>query len=148
MLELPSSAPQQVVAGLAYWNRIRSRRKMPSRADIDPLQIPRLLPYVMLVDVLATPLDFKFRLVGSRVDEIVASSYTGTLFSDLPHMARGNSIWSEYEEVVMKQVPLYSAVQYVGPDRFVRSVMHCLMPLSADGGNVDMIFVVASIERD
>ena len=33
---------------LAYWYRKRGDRLMPSRADIDPSEFPKLLPNVML----------------------------------------------------------------------------------------------------
>ena len=35
-----------------YWQRKAATRAMPCRADIDPTEIPKLLPDVMLVDVL------------------------------------------------------------------------------------------------
>ncbi len=147
MLELPVSAPRDIADGLAYWTRIRAQRDMPSRSDLDPMAIHHLLPYVMLVDVLRDPLDFRFRLVGTAIDEIVARSYTGVRFSELSHMAHGNQIWSEYERVVADQSPLYSKVRYVGRERDVRAIEHCLMPLSADAHYVDMMFVVVAVER-
>jgi len=79
--------------GLAYWQRIRGGRLMPSRADLDPLHIPQLLPHVMLIDVLREPLDFRFRLLGSMIDRIVARDYRGLRFSEVPHMAKGNPLW-------------------------------------------------------
>ncbi len=136
-----------VADGFAYWQRLRGTRRMPSRTDIDPLDIPQLLPYVMLIDVLHEPLDFRFRLLGSGHDAIVACNYKGLRFSELTHLARGNPVWDEYERVAREGAPLRSFVPYVGSDNYVRRIEHCLMPLSSDGATVDMIFVVAAIER-
>ena len=44
-----------LVEFLEYWRGKCDGRAMPARADIDPLEIPRLLPYVYLVDVLDDP---------------------------------------------------------------------------------------------
>ena len=50
--------PTETIApALSYWESIRSGRALPRRCDIDPTQIPRLLPYIMLVDVLAEDAD-------------------------------------------------------------------------------------------
>lgn len=130
-----------------YWDRIRAGHAMPRREDIDPAEIPRLLPFVMLVDVLEKPLDFKFRLVGTAIQSIVAGNYLGRRFSELPHMAQGNAIWSEYEMVAEQRRPLSGGVPYVGTDREVLGIRHCLMPLSKDGTAVNMIFVAVEIDR-
>ena len=147
MIVPPPSARGHVSDALAYWDRLRGARRMPSRTELDPLDIPDLLPYVMLVDVLREPLDFRFRLLGSGHDRIVACNYKGMRFSELPHLRRGNPVWEEYERVATEAVPLRSFVPYIGSDPGVRSVEHCLMPFSTDGETVDMIFVIAAVER-
>src|SRR3546814_19599704 len=50
-----------------YWDRIRGERAMPSRVDIDPTDIPDLLPDVALFDVEWEPLALRYRLVGTAV---------------------------------------------------------------------------------
>ena len=46
-----------------YWLKKRGSGAMPSRSDIDPADIPALLPYVSLVHKVGG--EFRFRLVGS-----------------------------------------------------------------------------------
>ncbi len=132
---------------LAYWEAIRGERLMPSRADVDPADIAQVLPFVMLVDVLRAPTDFRFRLIGTEIDLILSRSYTGIRFSEIPHMARGNRIWTEYMVALRSRRPRISQVSYVGTIPYVRSVRHCLMPLAADGTTVDMMFVAVEIVR-
>ena len=132
----------------AYWDRLRGDRAMPSRSDIDPVDIPRLLPNVILVDVIREPrLDFAFRLIGTGVDSIIARNYVAKRFSDIPHMASGSRVWAQFAEVAGGAGPLSATIDYIGSDRFVRGVRHCLMPLSQDGTNVNMIFVAVEIDR-
>jgi hypothetical protein len=130
-----------------YWQRMRGERALPSRRDLDPTEIPGLLPFVMLIDVEPEPLDFRFRLIGGAVEKIVARDTPRRRFSSIPFMAKGNTVWGHYARVVNERRPLVSDLSYVGNDRSVRRLRHCLMPLSDDGSNVNMIFVAVEIER-
>ena len=56
---------------------------MPSRRDLDPCEIPQLLPYLILVDVFSDPPDFRYRLIGTQ---IVAQSRRD--FTDQPFSVR------------------------------------------------------------
>ncbi len=50
-----------------YWLIIKGERVMPKRTDFDPMQIPKVLPYILMEDVLHDPLKFKIRLIGSKL---------------------------------------------------------------------------------
>lgn len=134
-------------SGLAYWQALRRGRRLPARTDIDPAEIPKLLSGTILVDVLREPLDFRYRLVGSEIDQIAHRNFRGIRFSEILHMRRGNRLWAQFEEVAEAGKPVWSEVPYVGADPFIRRIRHCLMPLGADGETVDTIFVVVDIER-
>jgi hypothetical protein len=54
-----------------YWNTVRGDRPRPKRADIDPTAIPKLLPHVMMYNVLPDGGGYDIRLVG---EEVVALS--------------------------------------------------------------------------
>jgi hypothetical protein len=63
---LSHDAPPIAREALAYWEGKLSGRPMPTRRDFDPVfEIPHLLPWIMLVDVLREPLDFRYRLIGT-----------------------------------------------------------------------------------
>jgi len=46
--------------GLAYWNSKLQGDAIPARRDIEPLDIPELLPQVILLDVARAPGTFGF----------------------------------------------------------------------------------------
>ena len=131
-----------------YWDGKRVGRSMPSRRDIDPIEIPRLLPYVMLIDVLRDPLDFRYRLIGTEVRRILHGDYTGKRYTDVPGKGPGSVVWGDYEAVVARKEPLVSTPPYVGPDKQVRRCRNLLMPLSDDGATVNMVLGVVVIERE
>src|SRR5437764_15141316 len=49
----------------AYWRDKAGERSLPARADLDPIEIPLLLPHVMLVDVLPSG-RYRYRLIGTE----------------------------------------------------------------------------------
>src|SRR5215831_9770505 len=66
-----------------YWLAKCGQRRMPSRPDIDPTQIPKLLKNVMLVDVLREPIRFQYRLIGTSVVDATGENRTGKDFDSV-----------------------------------------------------------------
>jgi len=117
----------------AYWNRIRGTRRMPSRTDFDPIDIPRLLSSTALVEVLRDPLDFRFRLLGTAIDSITERNVRGLRFSEISFLLPGNKGWVDYEYVATTGLPLKTDRAYVGRSRLVLKLTDSLFPLTSDG---------------
>ena len=132
----------------SYWRGKRRGRLMPCRSEIDPIEIPPLLPYVMLIDVLADPLDFRYRLIGTAVRSISRRDYTGLLFSELPGKGKDSALCQGCEAVVHSKRPHSHSLPYVGGDAFVRACENVLLPLSDDRVNVTKILKVISFDYD
>ena len=130
-----------------HWERIRAGRPMPARADLDPIDIPRLLSVTILIEVIEEPLDFRYRLLGTELDRITKANYRGWRFSEIPHIEKNGRLWSDHETVYRTRKPVRSSVEYIGHDRFLRTLAHGLFPLSNDGVSVNMIWGVADIGR-
>lgn len=137
---------ERLRAAYAYWQGKRNGRLMPARADIDPIDIPALLPYVVLIDVLSEPLDFRYRLIGTAARSISRRDYTGLRFSELPGKGQDSELWRGCEEVVRSRSPHSHSPPYVGADAFVRNCENVILPLSDDGDSVTMILKVISFD--
>ena len=61
----------------AYWRSKRHDDCPPQRRNLDPIEIPELLPILHLIDVLWEPLRFRHRLVGTEVVRHMARDVTG-----------------------------------------------------------------------
>jgi hypothetical protein len=131
---------------LVHWNRVRGGRRLPLRADFDPSEVPTLLPYIIMVDVLRDPPDFQYRLLGTAIDRVLGGDYRGKRYSELTYTKPGTPIWDEHCRVVAEQVPLRSTVAFVGPDRAVQKAEHILMPFSDSGETVDMLLAVVAVK--
>jgi hypothetical protein len=123
-----------------YWIQKRGDRRMPSRKDIDPVEIPRLLSSTALVDVLRDPLDFSFRLLGTAIDNITSKNLRGVRFSELPYLMEGNKGWADYAHVARTGQPLTTDRPYIGKNKMVVRLTDSLFPLSDDGETVNMVW--------
>lgn len=132
---------------LRYWEGKRGARLMPSRRDLDPLDIIDLLPFVVLIDVLDDPRDYRYRLVGTEVTAISHRDRTGSRYSEVEGKGPESVLWTSNETVVATRAPLSWVPPYIGPETRIRNCGNILLPLSADGETVNMIFKVVDFQR-
>lgn len=139
--EAEAIADETLRALLSYWLGKRRPSRFPSRADIDPAEIPELLPHIILTDVMPDG-RYRYRLTGTSVDThatvALAGKYIEEAFADRSYIdyinglfdqvARGHIIYTEGEFRVAKEVS-------------VRRVKRLGFPLSSDGARVDVALV-------
>lgn len=115
---------------------------MPSRRDIDPVDLPRQLPNIMLIDVEQRPLRFRYRLVGTRVVEASAEDRTGYYFDSVEFFALNPIIMTQYRQVLESGEPMFSLEPF---KNFVNDTIYqvdrLILPLSTSGDAVDMLLV-------
>ncbi|MBU0725030.1 MAG: PAS domain-containing protein [Alphaproteobacteria bacterium] len=129
-----------------YWERCRGDRLLPARSDLDPVDIPALLSNLILIDVeRGTAPDggmrFRFRLYGTEVCKIRGADLTGR-YIDEPGITylREVAIRS-YEKIVTDRAPVYEAHAFPLSVNFVGTYHRLVLPLAADGANVDMLLI-------
>src|SRR5215470_17691685 len=71
-----------VLAVHRYWQEKRRGRVMPSRADIDPIELKRFLPGIILINVVADERRYVYRLVGTREVAMRGKDPTGQSMID------------------------------------------------------------------
>jgi hypothetical protein len=136
---------------LAYWERLRGGRAMPSRRDIDPLALgARLLPHVIIVDVVDGGVRFRFRLCGSAVADAAGLDLTGKYIDTLnPNKAYGAYIEGLYRRVLGVRRPVYSETMYWNRgDGPRRRATRLLCPLSDDDAAVQHVIGAQTFTLD
>jgi hypothetical protein len=122
----------------AYWLEKKGAQPAPARADIDPLEIAPLLPYVTLIDVERAPLRFRYRLVGTEIVRNVGE-FTGSYLDALTSLPHRDVMAAEFARVVESAAPALSLWEYTRDDgRHVR-YERLVLPLMGDGATVDML---------
>lgn len=117
---------------------------MPSRPDIDPTDIPKLLPDVMLVERLDDG-RYRYRLIGTENARAHGINATGRFLDEvLPGPDYCEHVLALYDECVAERRALYSECLFFSPARGdpERHTKVLFMPLSPDGDTVNIIFVI------
>lgn len=143
--ELPP-CDEQISRLHRYWRDIRpAGSPMPSRRDLDPAAIPRLLPAIRLIDVHRDPWRFRYRLVGTELVRMLGRDPTGTWYHE--NVADAQSTKSHADLVYVAEGRGYCyrrgfPLQLV-PNKDYVSSERILLPLARDGREVDMILGLA-----
>lgn len=124
---------------LAYWDRKRGANAMPSRGDIDPIEIPGLLPDLLIAETAERIGDFRYRLYGTRVCSGFGHDRTGMRFSELPQLVNHEEVYEGYWRAYRDRRPHYFHGRIVSLVRDFSRYSRLLLPLSPDGETVDRI---------
>jgi hypothetical protein len=131
-------------SALAYWQRVRGGRAMPSRRDIDPADMPALLPHLQLVDIVDGR--FRYRLVGTALVDAFGRDYTGEYPDAMFETARGPFICQVFTAVCEARRPMFLRSHYVTTRNLDLVADRLYLPLSRDGKAVDMILGALSFD--
>jgi len=98
----------KIAAIYDYWQSLWRDGKPPSRAAFDPVDIPRLLPNIWLLDVVhQEPLRFRYRLIGTHVAKARAMDRTGQFMDEeFPNFYDGR-VFATLRDVVTTRLPAW-----------------------------------------
>jgi hypothetical protein len=130
-----------VQALYVYWKGKCQGRAMPSRGDLDPVDFPRHLPSITLVDVVPDEQRFVYRLVGTQEVAGRGSDPTGRAVGDAFYGESREAALACYEYVVATRRPFCFRDPYTTPDGWYEQEDTVYLPMSADGVNVNMVLV-------
>jgi hypothetical protein len=138
----PAARHWKIAALWDYWIGVyRKLGRMPQRADIDPIDIPKLLPNLWLVDWEPQSGRFRYRLVGTGVTKARNVDATGRhLDEDFPDLAR-TTLGQSLAGVVHEGIAAWSSAsppQTRTPNEIVR-VERLSLPLADGAGGVAMV---------
>ena len=114
---------------------------MPARWDLSPETIRRHLGWVHLLDVSSEPLDFRFRLYGSKIAEVLGHDATGKTLSEAFSEPFLSEVRGAFEYTVESAAPLLLFSSGAGADKDFLTVTSLLLPLSDIDDTVDVILV-------
>jgi hypothetical protein len=88
--DIVAEADPRVGQVYEFWKAARGANQCPAQMDLDLFQISKLLPNVFIIDVLGGS-QFRYRYLGTKIDEHLGRSFTGKVFSQ----ARSGRVLSE-----------------------------------------------------
>lgn len=93
----PDLADPRLAALYTYWDGKRAGRPMPTRADLDPVEMRAWLGNLVLIDVTSDG-RFVYRLYGTKFVDSFGLDMTGCNVDELPPEQR-DRVRSDYEAV-------------------------------------------------
>jgi hypothetical protein len=135
---MPMTAPLSHHVDLyAYWLSKRGARAMPARGDVNPADIPLLLPHLILVERAGE--QFRYRLVGSAIVRGVGYGITGGIvgsYIDTPEI--GAEVRAIFEYAFIGASPIFATGRYIHKRGAGINLSLLTLPLSEDGRAVNM----------
>lgn len=116
--------------------------KLPGRQHIDPSEIPDLLPYIALIEVVPQESGnprYRIRLAGTQVVNILGADGTGKFVDEMLTTEEGAKIVRAYDEILRTKQPQYLDGRLRVSGRGHVPFQRIAFPLARNGEDVDML---------
>lgn len=148
LLADPASLDGKLRELRVYWLSKKPESSLPGRRDIDPLDIPRLMPYVALVDILRDPLDYRYRLTGTKFVEMIGHDRTGMRAREVFTGHLLDETVALIGRLVESRAPLAFEGRLFWIDKAYYRFQTVILPLATDGKTVDMAIMGLDFRHD
>lgn len=142
----PDQLDPELQEFVEYWHsKIGPQGQLPSRAQIDPSEIPNILTGIALYDVERVNTSFgyrfKYRLLGTRHSVVNQADFSGRYVEDVHYPDDAVPIIGAFSLVVERKLPHYWRRERASRrDPNLRIFYErIVVPLAADGVNVNML---------
>jgi len=122
----------------AYWEAKRGDASCPHRKDLDPLEIPYALGFILIAEAVHEPEGFRIRLMGGELAERFAIDLTGRQLSEYPEPVYRDLVRRTFKTVLDRRQPvLVQREIVVGTRRHRYEGLN--LPLSSNDGKIDTV---------
>jgi hypothetical protein len=129
-----------------YWDIIRGSRPEPTRRDVDPSEIGRLLRHVALVEPSGN--GYRWRLMGTAIAADIGCDLTGrTLGASVGPASFVKKLTSSFDRVLAARQPIFAESEYRTACGNVQSVSRLLLPLGPDDRAGSMVLLTRVVRR-
>lgn len=126
-----------------YWASKVSWAQVPSREDLSPLEIPRFLPFLGLVDFLRTSGEFRYRLIGTAITDVSGKDATGAIVGGKDDPSPfGRLDEAAFAEGAHQTRIIYSRRKLISLDGRAFRFDRLALPLRGKSGSIDMLLFV------
>jgi|GEM_PF-1306496 len=94
---------------IAYWQAKRAERVPVSRRQIDPLEVPRLLPQLFIARFDASRDDYVYTLIGTGITRLLEADRTGATLAEVYGVEGAGPVRAIYTLAVAEDRPVCTA---------------------------------------
>jgi PAS domain len=122
-----------------YWLEMARGRTMPERGDISPTHIPRLLPFISIIEIDSASNRYRVRLAGTKLRDFYDQEITGRYVDDLDWGDKRDYWMAAYTRIIEEAKPAQGIVRgpWVQKEHLVQFWLK--LPLMVRGTGVGMI---------
>jgi hypothetical protein len=131
-----------MVRSLHRWWLDKSTGDIPDRADLDPADLKRLLPFLFIADVEHDPFRIRYRLVGTRAVEATGFDITGRYLDDLLPASIDEPWMDYYHRAYSTRLPVWGAIEAPTRSGGRFTYEFGLFPLRKGGSAVDQFVAI------
>lgn len=117
---------------------------MPRRRDIDPAEIPRLLPNIQISELIGTRI--RYRLAGTAIVENYGEQLAGKYFDEVFSGERLRFVETNYRMMCNEKRPILVCNRYLSKRGADLICTRLIMPLSDDGKIVNQCLTAMSFQ--
>ena len=125
-----------------YWCSKRAGRLIPQRRDIDPAEIPKLLPHLMITEMVEGGTRYRYRLAGTAVTEAFGRELTGLYIDEVMTGAYREFLERLYRTVYLNRRCVLCESKHISSRDLALKTKRLLMPLSEDGIAVNQVLAI------
>ena len=125
-----------------YWRARSGGTRLPARRDIDPVDLPRHLSTILLIDGCGSegiPRRFRFRLIGTGLSRLMPKDPTSRPLDEVLDGAEMAAVGALLTPVVEDGAEAMVSGRLVWAGGWSLPADWLFLPLAADGRTVDMI---------
>lgn len=134
----------------AYWKKQVGDQEMPHYADIDPIDIPALMPHVAIGDIIdREKMNIRVRLFGTALSYLSSTDRTGMILEE----SHDGDTEPRDQQILMdrwrflarkccsKRAPVFTTRVHSDPDRQFLNIHTAAFPLLGSKGEIERILV-------
>lgn len=115
-----------------YWKSLKKDDNLPNRKDIDPLDIPMILPYLMIIDVHLGRQNYNIRLMGTKAVENFERDYTGKNLLDFDLGGQEDIFYKALRRAAIDGKPVSEDFHLYSSDNMRVNYQALFLPISLD----------------
>lgn len=134
---------------VALWDSRLDGDRLPGRrrSRFDALELLRFRGHVALIDVSQDPERYRFRLIGTRITEMLGRDLTGRYLDEIYKEERYDTVVEGYRYCIAHRRPAKARGQMVHANKEHILFESVDLPLADDGRTVNMIIKGATFPR-
>lgn len=132
---------ERIVELYRYWLSIHpARGVLPGRQHLDPVAVPKLLPWLWLVEFERQPLRFRYRLMGTEHVAALGRDATGKWLDEVHPRFKSSSGYSQFIAAAEHgEVGFHKGSRINHRKDSCMSTERLVLPLGRNGRDVDLL---------